>query len=142
LIHPELCQVSPPTSGRNYDRPGAWVGGAMDLAADAVTMSLSGASDGVMIEGADRRQVHYLGLFPNLLLSLHPDYVMTHRLLPLAPDRSWVECSWYFPTADVDPAYAVDFWDLTNRQDFAACESVQRGLTSPHFRPGPFAPNE
>ncbi|MGZ4582713.1 MAG: hypothetical protein ACXVXG_18910, partial [Nocardioidaceae bacterium] len=23
-----------------------------------------------------------------------------------------------------------------------ACESVQRGLRSPHFRPGPFAPNE
>jgi glycine betaine catabolism A len=37
---------------------------------------------------------------------------------------------------------AVDFWDITNRQDWAACESVQRGLESPHFRPGPFAPNE
>ena len=36
----------------------------------------------------------------------------------------------------------VDFWDVTNRQDWAACESVQRGLASPHFRPGPFAPNE
>ena len=37
---------------------------------------------------------------------------------------------------------AVEFWDLTNRQDWAACESVQRGLASPHFRPGPFAPSE
>jgi Rieske 2Fe-2S family protein len=37
---------------------------------------------------------------------------------------------------------AVQFWDLTNRQDWSACESVQRGLASPHFRPGPFAPNE
>jgi Rieske 2Fe-2S family protein len=36
----------------------------------------------------------------------------------------------------------VEFWDLTNRQDWAACESVQRGLGSPHFRPGPFAPDE
>ena len=71
---------------------------------------------------------------------------MTHRLVPLAPDRTWVECSWYFePAPDgtlPDPAYAVEFWDLTNRQDWAACESVQRGLASPHFRPGPFAPNE
>jgi Rieske 2Fe-2S family protein len=142
LIHPELCQVSPPTSGRNYDLPGAWVGGTMELDESAATMSLTGASDGIPIEGVDPREVRYLGLFPNLLVSLHPDYVMTHRLLPLAPDRTWVECSWYFPSADVDPAYAVDFWDLTNRQDFAACESVQRGLASPHFRPGPFAPNE
>ena len=45
-------------------------------------------------------------------------------------------------TAGADPAYAVDFWDLTNRQDWGACESVQRGLASPHFRPGPLAPNE
>jgi Rieske 2Fe-2S family protein len=83
---------------------------------------------------------------PNLLISAHPDYVMTHRLLPLAPGRTWIECSWYLP-ADrdgrvPDPSYAVEFWDLTNRQDWAACESVQRGLESPHFRPGPFAPNE
>ena len=33
-------------------------------------------------------------LLPNLLVSAHPDYVMTHRMVPLAPDRTWVECSW------------------------------------------------
>lgn len=27
-------------------------------------------------------------------------------------------------------------------QDWAACESVQRGLASRHFRPGPYAPHE
>ncbi|HZC27891.1 MAG TPA: aromatic ring-hydroxylating dioxygenase subunit alpha [Actinopolymorphaceae bacterium] len=142
LIHPELCQVSPPTSGDNYDLPGAWVGGAMDLRDGAVTMSLDGRSGGSQIAGVDPRRVLYLGLFPNLLVSLHPDYVMTHRLTPLAPDRTAVECSWYFVDAQTDPAYAVEFWDRTNRQDWAACESVQRGLGSPHFRPGPFAPNE
>ncbi len=142
LIHPELCQVSPPTSGENYDLPGAWVGGSMELDAKAVTMSLSGASDGIPIQGVHPRMVEYLGLFPNLLISLHPDYMMTHRMVPLAPDRTWIECSWYFVSDDVDPAYAVDFWDLTNRQDWGACESVQRGLTSPHFKPGPFAPSE
>jgi len=142
LIHPELCQVSPPTSGDNYDLPGAWVGGSMDLAPDADTMSLSGASEGDPIPGVDPRKVLYLGLFPNLLISLHPDYVMTHRMVPLEPGRTWIECSWYFPSETVDPSYAVDFWDLTNRQDWGACESVQRGLGSPHFKPGPFAPNE
>jgi Rieske 2Fe-2S family protein len=57
-----------------------------------------------------------------------------------------VECSWFLlPSPDgalPDASYAVDFWDVTNRQDWGACESVQRGLASPHFRPGPFAPNE
>jgi Rieske 2Fe-2S family protein len=79
---------------------------------------------------------------PNLLISLHPDYVMTHRLEPRAPGLTAIECSWYFPAEVTDPSYAVDFWDITNREDWAACESVQRGAESPHFRPGPLAPAE
>jgi Rieske 2Fe-2S family protein len=145
LIHPELCQVTPPSSGENYQLPGAWVGGYMDLREGMATMSMTGDSMGRPIAGANPRVVEYLGLLPNLLISAHPDYVMTHRMLPLAPDRTWVECSWYFPASgagQIDPRYAVDFWDLTNRQDWAACESVQRGLASPHFRPGPFGPGE
>ncbi len=139
-IHPELCQVTPPGSGQNYTLPGAWVGGWMGLHSE--TMSLTGQSGGAPLPGAPAGRVEYLGLVPNLLLSLHPDYVMTHRLVPLAPDRTWIECSWYFARDDIDPAYAVEFWDLVNGQDWQACESVQRGLASPHFRPGPFAPNE
>ena len=93
------------------------------------------------------RTVMYLVGYPNLLVSLHPDYVMTHLMTPLAVDRTHVECAWAFPKdvaarSDFDPSYAVDFWDLTNRQDWAACESVQRGLASPHARPGPLAPDE
>jgi Rieske 2Fe-2S family protein len=141
-IHPELCAVSPPTSGVNYDLPGAWVGGVMDLREHAETMSLDGHTHGEFLPGADRRRVGYLALLPGLLLSLHPDYVMTHLLTPLAPDLTRVRCSWLVPAGVEDASYAVRFWDRTNRQDWAACESVQRGLASPHFRPGPFAPNE
>ena len=88
--------------------------------------------------------MEYLHLLPNLLVSAHPDYVMTHRMVPLAPGRTWVECSWLTLPSRRRPrrAGAVEFWDITNRQDWAACESVQRGLESPHFRPGPFAPRE
>jgi len=109
------------------------------------TMSLTGESDGNPLPGVSPTAVEYLQLLPNLLLSAHPDYVMTHRLVPLAADRTWIECSWLLlPSADgtlPDPAYAVEFWDLTNRQDWAACESVQRGLANPHFAPGPLAPS-
>jgi hypothetical protein len=87
LIHPELCQVSPPSSGANWDLPGAWVGGSMDLREHAETMSLSGRSAGLPLPGVDPRSVQYLSLFPNLLVSAHPDYVMTHRLTPLARGR-------------------------------------------------------
>jgi glycine betaine catabolism A len=149
-IHPELCRVSPPRSGENYAATGAWIGGWMELRDGAATMSLDGRSNGVPLRGLQGdalRTVIYIQIFPNVLVSLHPDYVMTHRLVPVAADRTRIECSWAFAPeatarADFDPRYAVDFWDLTNRQDWAACESVQRGLTSPHARPGPLAPDE
>jgi Rieske 2Fe-2S family protein len=141
-IHPELCEVTPPTSGDNYVLPGAWVGGSMVLRDGMETMSVSGKSTGKMIDGVSPTAVLYLGLWPNLLISPHPDYVMAHRMIPLAPDRTWVECSWFMPEGDFDAEYAVEFWDITNKQDWSACESVQRGLSSPHFSPGPFSPSE
>ena len=149
-IHPELSRISPPTSGDNLALPGQWMGGSMDLIPEADTMSLDGRSGGVAIAGlsdVERRTVMYLVGYPNLLVSLHPDYVMTHLMTPVAVDRTHVECAWAFPREvsdqpGFDPSYAVDFWDLTNRQDWAACESVQRGLTSPHARPGPLAKEE
>jgi glycine betaine catabolism A len=149
-IHPELSRISPPTSGENLQTDGAWIGGWMSMIDEAETMSLTGASGGVAIAGLSEhelRTVMYVVGYPNLLVSLHPDYVMTHLMTPLAADRTHVECAWAFPSEvaakpDFDPSYAVDFWDLTNRQDWAACESVQRGLSSPHARPGPLAPDE
>jgi Rieske 2Fe-2S family protein len=145
-IHPELCEVTPPTSGDNFVMPGAWVGGSMDLRDGMETMSITGKSDGVPLPGVSPTQVLYLGLWPNLLVSPHPDYVLAHRMIPLAPDRTWVECSWYMPErpggGEIDPSYAEEFWDITNKQDWSACESVQRGLSSPHFSPGPFSPSE
>jgi glycine betaine catabolism A len=149
-IHPELSRISPPKSGENLELKGKWMGGWMSIVEGAETMSLTGKSGGVAIAGLSEhelRSVMYLVGYPNLLVSLHPDYVMTHLMTPLAVDRTHVECAWAFPKdvaakPDFDPSYAVDFWDLTNRQDWAACESVQRGLASPHARPGPLAPDE
>jgi Rieske 2Fe-2S family protein len=150
MIHPELTQVSPPDSGKNVVRAGNWVGGWLELRAGAETMSLDGRGGAAAIPGLDqklRRRVMYVALLPNLLISLHPDYVMSHLLTPLTPQRTRVRCSWAFPAAvagadGFDPSYAVDFWDLTNRQDWAACESVQRGMRAPRFEPGPLAPVE
>jgi Rieske 2Fe-2S family protein len=150
MIHPELCRVSPPKSGENYPAQGTWVGGWMDLRDGMDTMSLDGTSLGVPLRGLDAkglRTVIYVNIFPNVLLSLHPDYVMTHRLMPLAVDRTMIECTWAFaPEAlgkpGFDPGYAVEFWDITNQQDWQACQSVQRGLTSSHALPGPLSPDE
>jgi Rieske 2Fe-2S family protein len=149
-IHPELCAITPPESGRDFDPTGVWVGGSMDLRPHAATMSMTGASDASPLRGLGserRRQVLYFGLFPNLLLSLHPDYVVAYRVVPIEVGRTRIECQWLFSPEDVardgfDPAFAVDFWDLVNRQDWAAIESVQRGMASRGHRQGPLSARE
>ena len=110
----------------------------MSIIDEAETMSLTGKSGGVAIKGLSEhelRTVMYLVGYPNLLVSLHPDYVMTHLMTPLAVDRTHVECAWAFPKdvaakPDFDPSYAVDFWDLTNRQDWAR---LRVGAARPHL---------
>jgi phenylpropionate dioxygenase-like ring-hydroxylating dioxygenase large terminal subunit len=149
-IHPELCKVTPPDSGADDEPDGAWVGGSMDLRSHAETMSMTGVSEGVVLNGLDeqrRRQVLYYSLWANLLISLHPDYVMTHLLQPISESRTRIVCEWLFPpeataTDGFDPSYAVDFWDITNWQDWRACESVQRGISSRGYRQGPLSYSE
>jgi len=149
-IHPELTAVCPPESGENWASSGAWVGGWQDLRPHAITMSLDGQSHSPFFPGLSdlqKRRIDYIGLFPNLLVSLHPDYVMTHRMVPLTTGTTHVECSWMFRPEDIaregfSPKYAVDFWDITNREDWGACESVQRGMESGNASAGPLSPDE
>ena len=66
------------------------------------------------------------------MLSCSADHVAAFVLRPLAVDRTRIECPLLFhpdavAAADFDPSDAGDFWDLVNRQDWAICESVQRG---------------
>lgn len=122
----------------------------MQLLPQAETMSIDGRSLGVRfrrVSGSKDKEVYYLQFFPNLLLSMHPDYVMVYCLEPLAPGLTRVDCARYFPPEAVDvpgfdPSYASDFWEITNRQDWAACEAVQRWVAGPGYRQAPFSSQE
>ena len=146
-IHPELCRVTPPDSGYSYDMEGLFVAGPMDLRPGAETMSLDGKSLSIPLRGLSGRQlreVGYIGIFPDLLISPHPDYILTHRVQALASDSSFVECEWLFPPEalvdpDFSPDYAVEFWDITNREDWAAVESLQRSAAGRGYLPGPLS---
>jgi Rieske 2Fe-2S family protein len=148
-VHPQLNRISDLTSG--FAQSGAaFNGGPMQLRDGFTTMSMTGTTGFRAIAGlpdADRRVVNYYLVYPNLMLGLHPQYVLVHRAWPLAPDRTRVVCEWLFPqetlgTPGFDPADMVEFWDLTNRQDWALCERVQRGAASAGYTPGPYHPAE
>ncbi|MBE0411048.1 MAG: hypothetical protein IBX69_15110 [Anaerolineales bacterium] len=63
---------------------------------------------------ADLNRVYYFSIFPNTLLSLHPDYVMVHTLWPKAPDRTRVVCERLFSPEALgnmrsNPRNAIEF---------------------------------
>jgi Rieske 2Fe-2S family protein len=147
-IHPQLNRLTPYDRGRNLESDGPWAGGWMELVEDAETMSIDGHANGrpplAGLAAEDERRVYYFVVWPNLLLSLHPDYVMTHQVWPMEPGRSQVRCEWLFDREvmarpDFDPSDAVDFWDTTNRQDWRVCELQQQGTSSSAYRPGRYS---
>jgi phenylpropionate dioxygenase-like ring-hydroxylating dioxygenase large terminal subunit len=141
-VHPELNRLSHYLSGDDYAGPGAWCGGSMTLRDGAATMATNGGGPTrPAIAGVDPRVVLYFAIFPNCLVTLHPDYVMLHTLWPRGAGRTEVVCEWFFEPAtiersDFDPSDAVQFWDLVNRQDWHVCELAQLGLRSRGYTPG------
>jgi glycine betaine catabolism A len=147
-VHPQLNRLTPYDRGRNFESNGPWAGGWMELIDDAETMSTNGHTHGRPplpgLSAADQRRIYYFVLWPNLLISLHPDYVMTHQVWPFEPGRSRVVCEWLFDpqvmaAPGFDPSDAIEFWDLTNRQDWAVCERQQQGTRSAHYTAGRYS---
>jgi glycine betaine catabolism A len=149
-LHPALNRLSHYLSGENEPLQPTYMGGRMDLREGAETLSTDGRTSRACLPGldpADRRRVYFYALFPNLLLSLHPDYVMTHTLWPKAPGRTEILCEWHFhPSELARPDFSerdiVEFWDTTNRQDWWVCEQAQAGISSRAYRPGPYSNRE
>jgi glycine betaine catabolism A len=147
-VHPELCAIVPAFKYRggselDWDRgiphaDGAW------------TFTASGTTDRAPFPGLneDERTRHKGELvYPNLMISLSADHVAAFTLWPRSPTATTIVCDFLFAPEEMgrptfDPADAVDFWDIVNRQDWTICEGVQRGMRSRMFESGFYAPME
>jgi Rieske 2Fe-2S family protein len=150
-VHPQLNKLTPYDLGGDFDPNGAWQGGWMELVDSAETMALDGghgSRDGrpsmTGITERDERCVYYYLVWPTTFLSIHPDYLLVHRLVPMGPDRTTVVCEFLFEAEtvaapDFDPSEAVAFWDLTNGQDWHVCELQQRGTRSSSWVAGRYS---
>lgn len=149
-LHPTLNKLSHYLSGENEPLRATYMGGRMDLNDGVDTMSMDGVCRRDPLPGlsaADRRRVYYYSIFPNFLIAPHPDYVLTHTLWPVAPDRTRIVCEWLVhpderAKAGFDLSDVTSFWDMTNRQDWHVCELAQAGISSPAYRPGPYSNRE
>ncbi len=146
-VHPQLQKVSPYDSAENDLREGPFLGGFMKInPGNSLTMS-GNACAAFVGEIENLQQVFYYSIFPNMLLSLHPEYVMVHQLWPQSPERTLIVCDWLFhPDAfgrkDFKPEDAIEFWDTTNKQDWHVCELSQQGIASRAYEPGPYSSRE
>jgi len=134
-LNPALNRLSPFRNASNDLEEGPFLGGPMRLAKDGGSMTMTGRTCAPTpgdVSDEDLSQIYYYTIFPNMLLSLHPDCVLVHRIERLAVDHSRVVCQWLFhPDAiaapDFDPSGAVEFWNLTNKQDWHVSELSQQG---------------
>jgi glycine betaine catabolism A len=147
-VHPELCAIVPAfkhRGGSDLDwergiphRPGAW------------TFTASGTTTRAPFPGLnDDERVRHKGelVYPNLMLSLSADHAAAFTLWPEGPQQTTITCDFLFDPGEMakpgfDPTDAVEFWDITNRQDWTICEGVQRGMGSRMFERGFYAPME
>ncbi|HYV98295.1 MAG TPA: aromatic ring-hydroxylating dioxygenase subunit alpha [Gemmatimonadaceae bacterium] len=150
-IHPELSNVLPYQSGANDLTEGPFLGGYMQITPPNRSATITGRACGRYVNPAlsddEHQRAFYYSLMPNMLLSIQPDYVNYYLLTPVAVDRTMVESEWMFAkgaTADAEfnPADAVEFWDVTNKQDWDIVQRSQLGISSRRYAPGPYSPRE
>jgi Rieske 2Fe-2S family protein len=148
-VHPALSKLTPYDSAENDLCEGPFLGGFMPITkGHSLTMTGNACALPVGdIKSEDHDRVFYYSIFPNMLLSMHPDYVMVHQLWPQSPERTLILCDWFFnPEAfnrtDFRPNDAIEFWDMTNKQDWHVCELSQQGIASRAYQPGPYSPRE
>jgi Rieske 2Fe-2S family protein len=148
-VHPALSKLTPYDSAENDLCEGPFLGGFMPIT-KGHSLTMTGNACALPVGGIkseDHDRVFYYSIFPNMLLSMHPDYVMVHQLWPQSPERTLILCDWFFnpeafDRADFHPNDAIEFWDMTNKQDWHVCELSQQGIASRAYRPGPYSPRE
>jgi Rieske 2Fe-2S family protein len=146
-VHPHLNKLTPYRQTENDLDEGPVLGGPMWMTNPEGSMTMHGERCAPPFPGLtaeERGRVYYYVLFPSAFLSFHPDYVLVHRARRLGIGRTRILCDWLFqPEAiaapDFDPQPAIDFWDLTNRQDWELCANAYKGVVSNAWDPGPYS---
>ncbi len=150
IVHPLLQKHSHYMSGDNDPPQPTYLGGRMDLREGVQSLTMDGTTLRCALPGLsqdDQRHVYYYCILPNFFLNLHPDYMLTFTMWPKAVDQTEIVCEWHFHPDEIrkpgfDPKDAVDFWDITNKQDWQLSDMAQQGIRSKGYQPGPYSNRE
>jgi glycine betaine catabolism A len=148
-IHPLLNKYANYTSAENDLVEGPFLGGFLSITSGG-SMTVTGRTCAIPLGDLNENESqrgYYYSILSNLLLNIHPDYVMFHLVFPESPGNSRVVSEWLFHPEATDQPYfrpqeAVDFWHETNLQDWHVCELGQQGVESKAYTPGWYTPRE
>src|SRR5258708_872367 len=127
-----------------------YLGGRMEMPDGVKSLTMDGTAGRCSLLGLgsdDQRHVYYYCLLPNFFLNLHPDYMLTFTMWPHAFDKTEIVCEWHFHSDEIrkpgfNPQDAIEFWDITNKQDWELSDLAQRGISSKGYQPGPYSNRE
>src|SRR5262245_24953919 len=150
VLHPLLNRMHHYLGADNDPSQPTYCGGTMGFKEGIETLSMDGKLRRRHLPGLCEREkaiASYFSIYPNLLLTLNPDYMMTVTLWPRAVDRTELVAEWHFHRDEIArPDFvfrdAVDFWDVTNREDWHISELAQAGISSRAYQPGPYSARE
>ncbi len=150
ILHPELAAIHNYMGGKNDLFEGPFLGGYMQFNKSKKSISENGELCCPFLpelKEENKKRVYYYSIFPNMLLSLHPEYAMTHTIWPIGNEKCIVECSWLFEkniitSSKYKPQNAINFWDMTNKQDWHISELSQLGIQSKMYSPAPYSGQE
>ena len=153
VAHKTLSKFIGDKSAQNDLSSGPFLGGLMDILGGADSVTSSGRFCSLPLGGEltekTKKKGYYYTILGNLLLNIHPDYLMYHCLFPQNPSETRVESDWLFhPESEVvlgenflkdEPVFV---WSKTNNEDWELCEMAQEGIASKAYRPGNYSNRE
>lgn len=140
-IHPELVDVLPEFARGMAAQ--SYVGHGAEFGSDITGFTVDGSAGfGTLpnLQVDQDRRYYAITVRPTVFVNLVPDHVIFHRMYPLGPDRTIVECDWLYAAevvaADHDVSHSVELFHRVNQQDFEACERTQPAMSSRAYRHG------
>ena len=143
-VHPGLNRVSHLKNHYPFQGPGMYYGMTTrpldkdpHVPIDRALRHMPGLDD------EEAESARWLWLFPNVSVSLLPDYMIVMLLAPDGPGRTLERYDYFFhartmetPDFDAQAEAVYRFWHDVNTEDIVIVEAVQRGLGNRAYRGG------
>jgi Rieske 2Fe-2S family protein len=140
-IHPELTEVLPEFADGLAAQVFVNHGAEFADGVQGFTVDGSAGVDAIpTIDAEQDRRYYAVTIKPQVFVNLVPDHIIFHRMFPMGPDRTVVECDWLFLPSVVesgrDVSKSVELFHRVNTQDFDACERTQPAMSSRMYADG------